>query len=91
MKAQRAKAYRRSHRHQSGPIRPAASMPVVNPHAAGIDLGATEHWVCVPEDAVPEGQANVRAFGAFSADLDQLVEWLRACGIKTAAMEATGV
>ena len=91
MKAQRAKAYRRSHRQQSGPIRPAASMPVVNPHAAGIDLGATEHWVCVPEDAVPEGQANVRAFGAFSADLDQLVEWLRACGIKTAAMEATGV
>jgi len=64
---------------------------MVNPHAAGIDLGATEHWVCVPEDAVPEGQANVRAFGAYSVDLDQLVEWLRACGIKTVAMEATGV
>jgi transposase len=91
MKAQRAKAYRHPHRNQQGPIRPAARMPVVNPHAAGIDLGATEHWVCVPEDAVIKGEANVRAFGAFTDDLNKLVEWLRACGIKTAAMEATGV
>ena len=88
MKAKRAKASRRSHRRQPGPIRPSASMPMVNPHAAGIDLGATEHWVCVPEDAVPEGEANVQAFGAYSVDLDQLVEWLRACGIETVAMEA---
>jgi transposase len=90
MKAKPAKISRRSHRDQ-GPIRPAASMPVVNPHAAGIDVGATEHCVCVPEDSVPEGQANVRGFGAYTADLDQLVEWLQACGIKTVAMESTGV
>jgi len=91
MKAKPAKVCRRSHRSQRGPIRPAASMPVVNPHAAGIDVGATKHCVCVPEDSVPEGQANVREFGAYTADLDRLVEWLLACGIKTVAMESTGV
>ena len=64
---------------------------MINPHAAGIDAGSMEHWVCVPEDSVPEGQSNVRAFGAFTADLDELVEWLLACGIKTVAVEATGV
>jgi transposase len=64
---------------------------VVNPHAAGIDAGSVEHWVCVPEDSVPEGQDPVRRFGAFTVDLDRLVEWLRACAIQTVAVEATGV
>src|SRR5881396_2160708 len=91
MKAKRVNAFRRSHRKQYGPIRPAASMPVVHPHAAGIDVGSVEHWVCVPEDSVPEGEANVRSFGGFTADLDQLVEWLLAGGIKTVALESTGV
>lgn len=74
-----------------GPIRPAASLPVINPHAAGIDIGASEHYVCVPADAVSAGQSPVRRFGAFTQDLDQLVEWLRSCGVTTAAMESTGV
>ena len=91
MKAKCAKASRRSHRKQSGPVRSAASMPVVNRHAAGIDVGSVEHWVCVPEDSVPEGQSNVRPFGGFSADLDELVEWLLACGVKTVGLESTGV
>src|SRR6185503_9364956 len=91
MKAKTVKASRRSHRQQQGPIRPAASLPVIHPHAAGIDVGSVEHWVCVPEDSVPEGQANVRCFGGFTADLDQLVEWLLARGIKTVALESTGV
>lgn len=91
MNAKRAYASGRSHRKSSGPIRPAANMPVVNPHAAGIDVGATEHWVCVPEDSVPDGQANVRSFGGYSGELDQLVEWLQVCGVKTVALESTGV
>jgi transposase len=94
MKAKRAKA---SHSHQprrsgqQGPIRPAASIPVINPHAGGIDVGSLEHWVCVPEDAVPEGKSNVRPFGGFTADLDELVEWVQDCGVKTVAVESTGV
>jgi transposase len=54
-------------------------------------VGSVEHHVCVPEDAVPSGQPNVRVFGAYTAPLDQLVEWLQDCGIKTVAMESTGV
>src|SRR4051794_4067738 len=91
MNAKRVNASTSSQRKQQGPIRPAASQPIVHPHAAGIDVGSVEHWVCVPEDSVPKGQANVRSFGGFSADLDQLVEWLQACGIQTVALESTGV
>jgi len=43
------------------------------------------HWVCVPEDAVAEGQSSVREFGAFTKDLDELVEWLLKCQVKTVA------
>lgn len=93
MKAQKVKASRsaKSRGNNQGPIRPAASLPLLNPHAAGIDVGSVEHYVCVPEDAVPPGQAQVRYFGAYTADLDQLVEWLKACGIKSASLESTGV
>jgi transposase len=72
-------------------IRPANKLPVVHPHAAGIDVGATEHSVCVPEDAVPAGESPVRQYRAFSGNLDQLVEWLQACKVQTVAMESTGV
>jgi transposase len=76
---------------RGGLIRPATNLPVMNPHAGGIDVGSVEHYVCVPADAVPAGESNVRSFGAFTRDLDQLVEWLQSCGVKTAAMESTGV
>jgi transposase len=72
-------------------IRPAKQLPVLHPHAAGIDVGATEHSVCVPEDAVPAGESPVRQYKAFTGQLDQLVEWLQACGVQTVAMESTGV
>jgi transposase len=94
MKSSRAKISRSQSRRRSsrqGPIKSAASLPVIHGQAAGVDAGAMEHWVCVPEDSVPQGQENVRAFGAYTADLDQLVEWLLACRIKTVAVEATGV
>lgn len=74
-----------------GPIRPSASMPVIHPHAAGIDVGASEHYVCVPADAVPAGQTPVRSFGVFTEELDCLVEWLREAKVQTVAMESTGI
>jgi transposase len=75
----------------------------LNPHAAGIDLGASSHWVAVPEGAVPEGPApqrarrggglpaRVRRFGTCTADLRNLSDWLKQAGVDTVAMEATGV
>jgi transposase len=44
--------------------------------------------VAVPADRAPE---PVREFGAFTADLQRLAEWLQACGIETVALESTGV
>lgn len=61
---------------------------VVNPDAAGIDAGSEEHWVSVPEDRSDE---PVRPFGTFTEDLYLIADWLVACGIKTVAIEATGV
>lgn len=60
----------------------------INPNAAGIDCGAAEHYVAVPEDRDPN---PVRSFKTFTVDLHRLAEWLVGCGIKTVAMEATGV
>ena len=33
----------------------------------------------------------MRSFGACTADLHRLADWLAACGVKTVAMESTGV
>jgi transposase len=63
----------------------------INLHAAGIDVGSTQNYVCVPAKSVKTGESTVRAFGVFNADLDATVEWLKACGITTVAMEATGI
>jgi len=64
------------------------SLPIVNPHAAGIDVSATMHMVAVPAERCVE---SVRQFGAFTEDLHALAGWLLQCGITTVAMESTGV
>ncbi len=64
------------------------TLPVVNPHAAGLDIGSDEMWACVPTDRDPQ---PVRQFGTFTPDLRALVNWLAACQIDTVAMESTGV
>jgi transposase len=65
-----------------------AKLPIINPNAAGIDIGATQIFVAVPPDRDAE---SVRCFGTFTADLEKLADWLEACKIQTAAMESTGV
>jgi len=57
-------------------------------NAAGIDIGAAEIYVAVPPDRDTE---SMRVFGTFTADLQELAGWLKACRIDTVAMEATGV
>jgi len=64
------------------------AFPLINPHAAGIDIGAEKHWVAVPADRAAQ---PVRCFGCFTADLYALAEWLQHCRITTVAMESTGV
>jgi transposase len=62
--------------------------PVLEPNAAGIDVGAREMYVAVPPDRDAE---PVRVFGTFTSQLQALVNWLQQCGIRTVAMESTGV
>jgi transposase len=71
---------------------------VTNPHAAGIDVHAAVHWAAVPPgsapppaDHPPNLPPHVRRFGACTADLHQLADWLAACGVTTVVMESTGV
>jgi transposase len=66
-------------------------MEIVHPHAGGIDCGAQEHYVAVPPQSVESGEPFVRCFSAFTEGLDALVEWLKACGVTTVAIESTGV
>jgi len=65
-----------------------AGIPLVNLNAAGLDIGASEIWACVPADRAAQ---VVRQFGTFTPDLHELAEWLVGCGIDTVAMESTGV
>jgi transposase len=60
----------------------------LNWHAAGIDVGAEQHWVAVPDDRDPE---PVRRFATFTVDLYALADWLTQCGVDTVVMESTGV
>jgi transposase len=60
----------------------------VFPHAAGIDVGASSHWVAAPPDSVEE---SIREFGAMTDDLNAMADWLLGCGVDTVALESTGV
>ncbi|WP_167470972.1 IS110 family transposase, partial [Flavobacterium cupreum] len=63
-------------------------MTIQHPNAAGIDIGSTSHFVAVPPDRDDE---PIREFPSFTADLNALADWLKACGVDTVAMESTGV
>src|ERR1700739_1111409 len=64
------------------------ALEIVHPDAAGIDIGGSEHWVAVsPErDAEP-----VWCFGCFTKDLREMARWLVEKGVRSIAMQSTGV
>src|SRR5829696_5448125 len=78
---------RKQHPSPEPPPRLAAA-PAPGRHAAGIDAGDASHWVCV--GSTPDGSDPVREFPAHTPGLRDLVAWLKACGVTTAALEATG-
>jgi transposase len=67
-----------------------SNFELINPNAAGIDIGAEFHCVAVPKGRDPGGE-DVKSFGSFTSDLYALAHWLKACQIETVAMESTGV
>lgn len=60
----------------------------INPQAAGIDIGSASHWVAIDPSL---SEHPVREFVAYTAGLHALADWLIEHGIKTVAMESTGV
>ena len=65
-----------------------AGLEVVHAHAAGIDVGNSAHYVAVRPDRDVE---PVRRFECFTADLHRLADWLQSFGVKTVALQSTGV
>src|SRR6266852_6588641 len=63
-------------------------LPILHPHAAGIDVGASELFVAVSADRDPQ---PVRSFPTFTRDLNALAHWLQQCGVRSVAMESTSV
>jgi len=63
-------------------------LPVINEHAAGIDVGDTFHAAAFSNG---EGSLEVSECLSFTTDLNGLVKSLKEKGITTAAMESTGV
>src|SRR5271166_3068524 len=63
-------------------------LEVIHPDAAGIDIGNESHYVAVPptRDSQP-----VRHFGCTTAELKEMAKWLKQCGMRTVAMQSTGV
>lgn len=79
-------------RHKGNPPKAKSSRPqslhVLQPHAAGLDIGAREIYAAVPPGSDPQ---PVRHFPTFTADLHALRDWLKDCGVTSVAMESTGV
>ena len=57
-----------------------ADLSHLNLNIAGIDVGASSHFVAVPADRTEQ---PVQEFEAFTADLYRLADWLAECGVET--------
>ena len=63
--------------------------PQVRTDAAGIDISPEVIYVAV--DAQKGSPQPVRAYGTFTGELYRIANWLKECGVRTVAMESTGV
>ena len=61
------------------------ALDVLNPQAAGIDVGSRSHYV-----AIGQTDEDVKEFGVYNEDLIALAQWLLDNEVKTVAMESTG-
>jgi transposase len=79
---------RKTQTQQDRKLKISEALDMIRPDAAGIDIGHREHWCAVPASRCANA---VRRFGTFTEDLQAMADWLKDCGIKTVAMESTGV
>ena len=59
-------------------------LPIINPHAAGVDVGSEKFFLSV------NGQ-EPRVFLTVTSQMQKMCEYCKAQGVRTVAMEATGV
>jgi transposase len=64
------------------------ALEIMHPEAAGIDIGGSEHWVAINPERDPE---PVRCFDCFTADVERMADWLMERGVRSVAMQSTGV
>ena len=64
-----------------------SSIKIINPDSAGIDIGATSHFVAVPAGRDTD---TVKEFDCYTSDIEEMSRWLKKCNIKTIVMESTG-
>jgi transposase len=83
-----SKRKRKRQKNQDKQVPSLDSLEQINLNAAGLDIGAAEIWVCVPEG---RDETSVRAFQTFTVDLHALADWLEVCDVETVAMESTGI
>jgi transposase len=69
-------------------IKPVEPLKQINPDTAGVDIGSEELYACIPSD---RDEPFVRTFRTFTTDIEAMAEWFVKCGIKSVAIEATGV
>jgi transposase len=60
------------------------ALPVLDPKAAAIDVGSEKLHVSMAGD-------TPKVFGTFTSDLEALRDWFKGQGVRTVALEATGV
>lgn len=60
----------------------------MNPCVAGIDIGASSVFICV---GFADGRQEIREYLTFTEDLKNMLVWIQQSGIKSVAMESTGV
>ena len=60
-------------------------MKIVNPNAAGIDVGSKSHFVAIGQE-----EKDVCEFGVYSKDHLVLIDYLKRSLISSIAMESTG-
>ncbi len=69
-------------------IKHTQGLPVVNPHAAGIDVGDTLHAIAINDG---DSGFEVYEYPTFTENLREAVSMLKSKGMTTAAMESTGI
>jgi len=60
-------------------------MEIINPNAAGIDVGSRSHFV-----AVGQSLDDVQEFGVYAEDLTAICRHLKSYGVTSVALESTG-